>query len=516
MAAVKEFRSWPRLNRWLLLTLPLVAASVLGQIPEGGSFGSAVGVLVVDGARRPLAYTLTAQGTVVALEPIVAQLGGQLTVGPLQLSHSLDLYGERVILGPDSAVITLGERIVPLSRQPLAGIDGLLEVPLDFLEKTYGAFLGYDFRWSAASGTLTVERARRRLLAVELDMVQIAATTTLVLQFSERPRYRVAEAADTMDIVVLGDTLELAGRMPRADSLVQGVEVTQDRVRVRLAPGVEATEPYLLSRGSRTQLVIDLTRRQATAPRRALDFAGRDFSGFKIVLDPGHGGAESGAVGRRGSLEKDLTLELATALKRRLEASMPVRVILTRDADGSLDHDTRTAIANQNRADLFISLHLNSEPGGDGAQGAETYFLDQRPSDPRAAMSAEFENRGRSARDAENGDLELMLWDLAQSRHLAGSQRLANLVQEQLNLTLGLKNRGVKQAPFRVLIGATMPAILVELGFVSNDGEEARLLDPAYRLALVDALVEAVVRYRSSTADAEVGSVTRAPQGQRP
>ena len=90
-----------------------------------------------------------------------------------------------------------------------------------------------------------------------------------------------------------------------------------------------------------------------------------------------------------------------------------------------------------------------------------------------------------------------MLWDLAQSRHLAESQRLAKLVQEELNQALGIRDRGVKQAPFAVLLGATMPAILVELGFLSNGREEAKLLDPAYRLQLVDALVRAVTRYRA-------------------
>ncbi len=96
--------------------------------------------------------------------------------------------------------------------------------------------------------------------------------------------------------------------------------------------------------------------------------------------------------------------------------------------------------------------------------------------------------------------MQLILWDLAQSHHLVASQRLASLIQEELNLALGLRNRGVKQAPFRVLLGAAMPAVLVELGFLSNPSEETKLQDPEYREQLVEALVRALMRFRAQTA----------------
>jgi N-acetylmuramoyl-L-alanine amidase len=251
----------------------------------------------------------------------------------------------------------------------------------------------------------------------------------------------------------------------------------------------------------------------------------RDEPGIHtIVLDPGHGGGETGAIGPSGTEEKEITLLLARALKSRLERRLPVRVILTRGDDAELPLDNRTALANQNKADLFISLHLNSERGR-GARGAETYFLSLQASDARAARAAEIENlaaRGQApgggneaaagddagaaaaadpALAAAEGDplydLQLILWDLAQSQHLADSQRLAALIQEELNGALGLRDRGVKQAPFRVLMGAAMPAVLVELGFISNPEEEERLRDAAYRAQLVEAVARAVERYRA-------------------
>ena len=114
-----------------------LGASVVAQNP-GGSFGVGLGVLSAEGKRTALPYTVTALGVLVALQPIVDTLGGELVVGPLKQSHTLKLFGERIILGPDSAVITVGEEIVPLSRQPMLGAAGELEVPLDFLEHSYG------------------------------------------------------------------------------------------------------------------------------------------------------------------------------------------------------------------------------------------------------------------------------------------------------------------------------------------------------------------------------------------
>ena len=198
-----------------------------------------------------------------------------------------------------------------------------------------------------------------------------------------------------------------------------------------------------------------------------------------------------------GIAEKNITLPIAVSLKRALERSMPVRVILTRTGDTEIELDARTAVANQNKADLFISLHVNSARGR-SAEGAETFFLSLQASDEIAAEIAAIENAGFDGpSESPLNDLDLILWDLAQSHHLAESQRFARFVQEELNGALGLTDRGVKQAPFRVLRGAAMPAVLVELGFLSNPSEEAKLQDPAYRGQLVDALVRATQRYKA-------------------
>jgi len=204
-------------------------------------------------------------------------------------------------------------------------------------------------------------------------------------------------------------------------------------------------------------------------------------------------------------LEKDVVLDIARRLKTLLERD-GTTVVLTRDDDRLVPLDERTAVANQNRAELFVSIHLNSAPMR-SAFGAETYFLSPDATDDEARTLAALENRAYAPDDeagtppATDG-LELILWDLAQNRYLAESARLAEEVQREMNALVGTRDRGVRQAPFTVLMGATMPAILVEVGFVSNPEEESKLRDTAYRDRVAEALHRALATFRQVAAPA--------------
>jgi N-acetylmuramoyl-L-alanine amidase len=334
---------------------------------------------------------------------------------------------------------------------------------------------------------------------VAIDVVHLQGTTTVVLQFPAVPRYKIDQQPGRIEVRMLGD--RIAASLPSAldDPLVEGVDPSPDRLVIRLLRGATA-DSYTLENPFR--IVFDVHQPgQATGPVGGGPALGLDRPGIRtIVIDPGHGGTETGAIGPSGVQEKELTLVLARALASQLAERLGVRTELTRTSDTVISFDARTALANQNKADLFISIHLNSSLGA-GAHGAETYCLANRATDPRAADSANVENGASGdgsglADPAALQDLQLMLWDLAQSRYLEQSQRLANMIQGELNQALDLKDRGVKQAPFRVLVGAAMPAVLVELGFISNPDEEKKLQDAGYRAQLVDALVRAVGHYK--------------------
>ncbi|MEM7482308.1 MAG: N-acetylmuramoyl-L-alanine amidase [Acidobacteriota bacterium] len=451
---------------------------------------------------------MTAEGPLFPLQPLVDQLGGTLTPGPDDQGFRLQLDEHTYIFGPESGSLVVDdEELVPLRPAPIGGSQGI-QVPLAFLRATFGEVMGYRFGWIEAESRLVIEPRGSRELPVLVDVVNLQGLTTVVLQFPEAPRYRVEDSLGGPVLHLLDDRIApTAWRFEDSDPLVRNIKI-RDR-RVELDISVDASyDTYTLE--SPFRVVFDVhprSQRSATLPSNDLIEPPRPSAGLRtIVLDPGHGGGETGALGPSGTQEKDLTLLLARALKTRLESRLPVRVLLTRTEDTELAHDSRTALANQNKADLFISLHLNSVAGGKSAHGAETYFLSLQASDARAARSAEWENQGADAgsetpppSDAGDPlyDLQLILWDLAQSEHLIESQRLAALIQEELNGALGLRDRGVKQAPFRVLMGAAMPAVLVELGFISNPEEERKLQDAGYRSQLVDAVTRAVVRFRA-------------------
>lgn len=474
---------------------PPIVASGVGSLlligPEGGSAAA-------------LPWIETPSGSLVALEPVASRLGGRVVPGTLGASTELTAGETTYVLAPGSPALTTGTEILTLS-QPMLERDGQLFVPIDLVERIWGPLAGVTLRWEPIARRLELVRPVARELELDISHVHVQGVTTVVLRPAEAIRYRVERREDGVDLVPIGDRFRVAPVRGIEDPLLAAIRVGAGRVRIDFPPGVEADD-YTLAEPFR--IVVDLYRPRAAATVTPAGPAGppaRRPGLHTVVVDPGHGGAETGAIGPTGTMEKELTLALARSLAARLRAELGLEVVLTRDDDVVVDLDARAAIANQHRADLFLSIHLNSTVRGK-ARGAETYFLSLQATDDRAAVLASHENLtgdgSAPAPGTEHFDLQLMLWDLAQSRHLAASQRFATLVQEELNQALELPDRGVKQAPFRVLMGAAMPAVLVELGFLSNRDEEQRLRDPAYREQLVGTLVRAVARYRTEAGGA--------------
>ncbi len=455
------------------------------------------------GRTLAIAFATTAEGPLFALEPIASEMGARLSATGGQ-GYTLTVDGVSYLFGTSSTQLVIGQQIIALSQRPvMAGAgepDGTLLVPLDLLEKCFGE-RGWIFQWNAELHELAAERPDVEEIEAAVEVVHLQGTTTVVLRFpAGEPRYRIEQEGQTIEVRLFGQAFARGTAVPKVeDPLIRSLALAGDRLRLTLAPGV-MSESYALQQPP-FRLVFDLHR--GTLPGAAvpelLPLPPRRGTPT-IVLDPGHGGGETGAVGKNGAVEKELTLLLAQEIKRQLEAATPVRVLLTRGEDVAVALSERTAIANENQAELLVSIHLNSSLGG-RPFGAETYFLSLKASDRQAAAAAEAENRlGEAGLDEAASDLELILWDLAQSRYLAESQRLAGFIQGELNLALGLKDRGVKQAPFAVLLGAEMPAVLVELGFLSNPDEEAKLQQAAHRSALASALVRAIVRFRGAGA----------------
>ena len=240
------------------------------------------------------------------------------------------------------------------------------------------------------------------------------------------------------------------------------------------------------------------------APSTALPPAGRpagaqEAKKFRtIVIDPGHGGLETGAKGKFGALEKDVTLAISLKLKDIIEKNLVFRVFLTREKDTDVSLENRSALANNHKAELFISVHANGSVRKN-ARGSETYFLSLNSTDEESRRLAYMENtsgllEGQIEQENQD-DVKLILWDLAQSAYLKQSSLLAENIQAGLNELLGTLDRGVKQAPFKVLTGVACPAVLVEIAFISNPGEEKELGSEEFQNNVARAIYLSLVEY---------------------
>lgn len=215
------------------------------------------------------------------------------------------------------------------------------------------------------------------------------------------------------------------------------------------------------------------------------------------MVDAGHGGEDHGARGPKGLLEKKAALDLAQALGERLE-TLGFEVGYTRSDDSFVPLWDRPRLANEAGADLFISLHLNSAKAR-AAKGSEVFFLALGEADQEADDLAAMENASAPGASVKVTDpVESILEDLAQKAYLHDSEALAVSVQTQLNRMGGIRERGVKQAPFIVLRGAAMPAVLIETAFISNAREEAKLKDPAFRKKVAEAIATGIRRFFSN------------------
>jgi len=217
----------------------------------------------------------------------------------------------------------------------------------------------------------------------------------------------------------------------------------------------------------------------------------------RIVVDAGHGGHDTGTIASNGLMEKDLVLDVARRLGRLLQARLGAEVIYTRDDDSFVPLETRTAIANQQQADLFISIHANSSADR-RARGVETYYLNFTSS----ADALEVAARENAVSEKSIHELQDLVKKIALRDKIEESREFATNVQTSLyqNLSVrdrGLRDRGVRKAPFIVLIGANMPSILAEISFVSNPTDARKLQTPEYRQKIADALYKGVTKYVS-------------------
>ncbi len=220
---------------------------------------------------------------------------------------------------------------------------------------------------------------------------------------------------------------------------------------------------------------------------------------FRVVIDPGHGAGDPGAIGPKGLREKDVVLKIAQKLRDKIRKELRWEVVMTRQDDSFIPLEERTAIANTKGGDLFVSIHANATKKRE-AHGIETYFLNFTTDEDALRLAA----RESGVSPEKISDLQLILYDLMLNAKVNESSQLAEYVQGALVSRLkerysDVKDLGVKQAPFVVLFGAKMPSILIEVSFISNPMEERRLRDERYLDELATAILDGLRRYAQDT-----------------
>ena len=471
------------------------------------------------GQRKVLLSTMSLDGVpYVSVKAMAAALGGTIKQGRHPGDLTLGLSGHRLLFSSDDpALVSLDSGAASISPAAKT-LSGELYVPSEFITRVVSPLL--EREPPSSGGTRDARK---------LDVKIVSGEGSLRLVF-DRPRAAAYEMKDANGELLLRIDDPAAQPPYRSRSigspLLKSIsfDPSPAGLTVHIGKGDDLGRATVFDLKDPNRIVVELEGRKnvpvggaaVSDPPRASGRAtlpgpirpsSTAFSGTAatarrglrtVVLDPGHGGEQKGAEGSAGLLEKDVTLDTAQRLQKMLQKA-GIAVTLTRTSDSDLSLVDRTTVANREKADVFVSIHVNAAPRRD-ARGAETYYLAYQSVDQEAADLAAAENAsaGGAAAGLGAGSAGLVLWDLAQAEHLRESSELAQIVQKELNEALGARDRGVKQAPFRVLMGATMPAVLVEVGFISNTSEESVLKSEEYRDKIASALARALLAFKAA------------------
>ena len=418
---------------------------------------------------------------------------------------------QNIILTADDRLASVRDRLVSLSSPPRQINDQWL-VPQDFISRALAPIATQSIDVREQSGLILIGevlvprvsvRFQPQLLSANLEIDVTPSTSHTVTE--EQGRLLIKFTADAVDVVRLarprGDIVKeilvdssLPGLSIELGSTFESFDISspttsdgEAKILVDLKATIPPAAPTTVPPGAEDDI--------PPAVREELPDFGVSASIRTIVIDAGHGGSDDGSRGPAGTLEKDITLNVARRLRDALEAQLGARVILTRNRDTVVELDERAAIANNNEADLFISLHANSSVSPIPS-GAEVFFLSI---DEYGAEARELADRQGNYLPVVGGnirEIDMILWEMAQARHLEDSAHFAQLVETELRRRVRMSPRAVQPAPFRVLVGANMPAVLIEMGFISNAEQEQELASGTFQDSVVEAIVSSVFRFR--------------------
>jgi N-acetylmuramoyl-L-alanine amidase len=469
--------------------------------------------------RRPLAVRAVAGQEMFALDDLARLFDLTVREDAAAGGLTVSVRNQIIVLSPGQSLASVGGRLISLPAPPVREGRAWL-VPVDFVPRALAPVLGSRVELRKPSRLIVIGEIRAPRVAGRIEALGAAARLTF--DVSPATPHTVTQDGQRLVVRFEADTLDAVLPATTAPELIQGVRLGEGpaSVTIDLGPRFASfrTSDLPGERGA-GRIVVDVLGQTTEAPPGGsagpaqpqelpplIDLA--PTGGLRtVVVDAGHGGSEQGVKGPEGTLEKNITLAVARRLKAALETRLGVRVILTRDGDSTVGLDERAALANNNKADLFVSLHANASMRP-APSGAEVFYLSLDDYGDAAQRAAHGESESLPIFGGGTRDIELIPWEMAQARYIQESAALAQAVEASLRERVPVSPRSIQQAPLRVLVGANMPAVLVEMGFLSNAEQEKQLRSDGFQNNVVQALVESITRFRDARSAARAAGAT--------
>ena len=495
----------------LLLVLVGLAAALYGQ---GAAPPSPLLLLTREG-RTPLPTVIVNNQEMAALDELAGVFKFAVREDTVTNAVRVTYRDKSILLTPDQTLVSVGGRLVSLPA-PLMRSGRRWLVPVEFINRAFALVHDEAIELRKPSRLLIVGALQVPRVALHYETVG----SDLRVSFDVTPTvgHAIVQEARRLLVRLEADAIDPAIPMPPSQNLLTGVRVL-DRQTIELTVGQRFgsyRSSLQTSTPASSRILVDLlpapevtaappvpaSPPNSTATPSPIpggdplpSLTARRPAIRTIVIDPGHGGDDAGARGSSGTLEKDVTLAVARRLKASIETRYGLRVLQTRDDDRLIGPDGRAAYANNNKADLFISLHANAsrQPS---TKGAEVFYLGLDKYGDEARRQAHIEGGVLPVFGGGNREVELVIWDLAQARHVDQSAVLAGIVEGQLRNRVEVSALASQQGPMRGLAGVNMPAVMIEMGYLTNPAQDRALKSEQYQTLIVQALTDAVGAFR--------------------
>ncbi len=475
--------------------------------------GSPITVLTREG-RRTLPAVEVQNRQMVGLDDLGNLFQLQIREDAAAHAVTATYKNQTIVLTPDQSLVSASGRLVSLPS-PLVRRSNRWLVPVEFINRALAPIYDVKLDFRADSRLLVVGDLRVPRLTTQYD----DTPSSLRVTFEITPRFSatVAQEQNRLLVSVDADALDASLTAPPQQGLLGGMRLADaNTIQMDLGQRFSSfrTSPAT-SRGAASVITIELLAAAApestagpapAAPPAATAspvpatplpvFGGAARPTLRtIVIDPGHGGDDTGVKGPGGASEKELTMAIARRLKGAIEGRLGMRVLLTHEGDNRIGADARAALANNNKADLFISLHANGSPRPT-TRGATIFTLGLDRVGEDARRQAQADSAVLPVFGGGSREVSLVEWELAQARHLDGSNAFAGIVEERMRAVAAMASVALQRVPMRDLAGTNMPAVLIELGYLSNPQDEKLLTSAEFQNGIAVALTDAIAAFK--------------------